>query len=110
MIVTVKVPLRERLILRDHMLGVFRKYAAERPRRQEWVPDFTNPGREELGWVIYEREQMCAEVNKVRSARGLQPILIKDFARIERQAVGHSDYDTKLSLYCAELALGEITV
>lgn len=93
------------LSVRDRMLLTFNSAAQERPKRQEFVPVVGGRGTE-LGWIAYERETMLLAVNQERLARGLEPVTVAQFTKVENLAVGHSDYDTKLSLYCAELALG----
>lgn len=106
--VTAKVPLPTRLAVRDHMLETFTKVARNRNKYSKEVPCVDDPSRTELEWIARERDVMCSAVNRMRSGRGLSPISLKDFMRIERRAVGSADYDTKLALYCAELALDEI--
>jgi len=49
---------------------------------------------------------MLAEVNYFREVRGLALVAMADLERVERQAVGHSDYTTKFALYASELAEG----
>lgn len=87
------------------MLVTFNSAAKERPKRQAFVPAVGGRGTE-LEWIAFERDTMLSAVNKERSARSLAPVTIAQFTKVENLAVGHSDYDTKLSLYCAELALG----
>ena len=100
-----KIP--ERLKLRDAMLAVFQTAAKERPKRPGVVPIPGDPRWTELAWVSFERDTMLAAVNKERSVRGLLPVTLQHFMRVEQLAVGHSDYCTKFALYCAELAMGE---
>ena len=54
-------------------------------------------------WIIAERQAMFDAVNSKRTARDKTPLLITDIERVERQAVGHSDYTHKFALYCAML-------
>ncbi len=104
-----KVPLRERLALTDQMLNTFREAAKERNARSNWIPGPGEPTAQELAWNNFERGIMVDAVNFERSARNLPPVSVRNFMIVERLAVGHSDYATKLALYCAELAVGEIT-
>lgn len=98
---------RDRLLLRDHLLIVLKNAINERNQRSEVVPDPNRLGFKELGWVLFERETMFTAVNKERSSRGLNAVDMKEFLRVEQLAVGHCDYSRKLALYCAELAVGE---
>lgn len=50
---------------------------------------------------------MLPIVNAERAKNGHDEIDLPALARVERLAVGHSDYGSKFSLYCAELSLGE---
>jgi hypothetical protein len=61
-------------------------------------------------WNVYELNIMLEAVNKVRNDNyhvlNEKPyVTLDDIRRVERGAVGHSDYSHKFSLYCAELAL-----
>jgi hypothetical protein len=67
----------------------------------------TYSGNNELAWIDSERNILYNAVNRERSIKGLQHITLNDFIKKENQAVGHSDYGSKLALYCAELVLGE---
>lgn len=104
-----KAPLRARLVLKDQMLRTFQEAAKERGDRSDWVPVPGDPTFQELKWIKFERDVMLEAVNHERSARGLSPINIRNFMMVERLAVGHSDYANKLALYCAQLAVDEIT-
>lgn len=57
-------------------------------------------------WHAYEMQVMLEEVNFFREERGLALVAMADLERVERQAVGHSDYTTKFALYASELAEG----
>ena len=57
-----------------------------------------------IAWMVYERLVMLAEVNKIRTERGMGMVAIRDIERVEQQASGHSDYGKKFAWYCAELA------
>lgn len=57
------------------------------------------------GWIAAERALMLRETNECRAGLGKPPIGIERIMRVERMAVGHSDYSSKFALYCAELAL-----
>lgn len=88
----------ERLHLRDFFKEVLEKAGEQRQKRSQWVNG-------ELAWVAFERQQMFAAVTSERARRGKPPLPITEVERVERQAVGHSDYWRKFSLYCAELVL-----
>ena len=105
-----KVPLRDRRAIQEQMFQTFQDAAKDRDKRKDYVPVPGDPTWGEPGYVAYERDVMLTAVNKERSARGLAPVTIRDFMRVEQLAVGHTDYSTKLSLYCAELAVGEIDI
>lgn len=92
-----------KLDIRAKLLKVLSAAAKERSKRQNWIRTGT---RTEIGWVIYEREQMYFAVNQERSTRGLPPVTMKDIERVEQTATGHVDYAEKFALYCAELVLG----
>jgi hypothetical protein len=62
------------------------------------------PDGPECEWAAYERARMHETVNASRSERGLPAVPIEDVIRVERLAVGHSDYSLKFAFYCAELA------
>lgn len=77
--------------------------AAQEARDQR--PDLVDgPDGPECEWTAYERTRMHEKVNEIRAERGLPPVPVEDILRVERQAVGHSDYSLKFALYCAELA------
>lgn len=68
-------------------------------------PDLVDgPDGPECEWAAYERTRMHDTVNAIRSERGLSPVPVEDIVRVERLAVGHSDYSMKFAFYCAELA------
>lgn len=58
------------------------------------------------GWIAAERRVMLDEVNEHRALLGKPPVDAAAIERVERWALGHSDYSSKFALYCAELALG----
>lgn len=93
------------LATRDRFRAVLRATMGERRQRDDVVtlPD----GSRELGWVLFERQQMFATVNQVRAEQGLPPVGMAAVERVEQMAVGHVDYFTKFALYCTELALGD---
>lgn len=77
--------------------------AAQGERDQR--PDLVNgPDGPECEWASYERTRMHETVNAIRAERGLPAVPVEDILRVERQAVGHSDYSLKFAFYCAELA------
>lgn len=55
-------------------------------------------------WIENERKLMREIVNENREKHGREPVTLADIERVERTAVGHSDYVHKFALYCAELA------
>lgn len=55
---------------------------------------------------IFEHEAMWRAVNDERARLGRVPVAIADVVRVERLALGHSDYSHKFALYGAELAWG----
>lgn len=57
-------------------------------------------------WHTYEMAVMLVEVNFIREQRGLTLATMAVLERVERQAVGHSDYTNKFALYASELAEG----
>lgn len=59
----------------------------------------------ELGWVIFERQQMHSAVNKLRAKAGLAPVPIERIERAEMSASGHIDYVEKFALRCADLVI-----
>ncbi|MFE0472445.1 hypothetical protein ACFW2V_12610 [Streptomyces sp. NPDC058947] len=90
-------------LLAARLRGVLAEAQEERPRRQELVegPD----GSPECAWAAYERGVMHAEVNRIRTQHERSEIPLELIERVERKAIGHSDYTSKFALYCAELAL-----
>ena len=54
-------------------------------------------------WIEDERQLMLETVNERRGQLGKNPLLLADVERVERGAVGHSDYVHKFALYCSEL-------
>jgi len=55
-------------------------------------------------WIEDERQLMFEIVNERREQLGKTPIPLADVERVERTAVGHTDYIHKFALYCSELA------
>jgi len=90
-------PREDRALLKA-LEDAFSKAATERPRRPLGGPDF-----ESSGWIAYEREQMLAEVNRLRAIIGKAPVPTEEFVKAERCAVGHVDYAHKLALGCRDL-------
>ncbi|MFF8932398.1 hypothetical protein ACF1AO_34610 [Streptomyces longwoodensis] len=73
--------------------------------QREQRPDVVEgPDGPECEWAAYERIRMHEKVNEIRAERGLPAVPAEDILRVERQAVGHSDYSLKFAFYCAELA------
>jgi hypothetical protein len=56
-------------------------------------------------WILDERRAMLDAVNSRRAHLGKLPVPVTDVERVERQAVGHSDYAHKFALYCTELVV-----
>ena len=73
----------------------------ERAKRPDLVE---GPDGPECAWAAYERTRMHEKVNEIRAERGLPAVPVEDILRVERQAVGHSDYSLKFAFYCAEIA------
>jgi hypothetical protein len=63
------------------------------------------PDGPECLWATYERNRMHEKVNDLRADLGLPALPLEDILRVERQALGHSDYSRKFAFYCAELAV-----
>jgi hypothetical protein len=82
------------LLTQQVLLGTL---ASQQARRREY------PG---TTWLDVEIDVMHHAVNCDRAKRGLPDINRAAVERVERMACGHSDYSSKFSLYCAELALG----
>lgn len=74
----------------------------ERDKRSHFIQ---HRGRQELAWVVFEREQLFRFVNRLRGERGKGPLPYEEIERIERAAVGHSDYSVKLALGAEVLVL-----
>lgn len=76
--------------------------AAQGERDQR--PDIVEgPDGPECQWAAYERICMHNTVNAIRADHGLPNVPIEDVIRVERLAVGHSDYSRKFAFYCAEI-------
>lgn len=74
--------------------------ANEREKRPEFID---GPDGPECEWAAYERARMHETVNELRADRGLPAVPLEEIVRVERLAVGHSDYGRKFAFYCAEL-------
>lgn len=59
--------------------------------------------RSRRDWILAERLALFEAVNARRALVGKPSVPITEIERVERQAVGHSDYGHKFALYCAEL-------
>lgn len=77
----------------------------ERSQRQKFVQ--LENGSTELGWVMYEREQMLTAVNALRSAAGRPPVSVDALEAAETRACGHVDYTSKFAIGCADLVAAE---
>ena len=76
--------------------------ASRRAERDDIVQAADGP---EMGWALYERDQMRAAVNAEREARGLPPATAGDILRVERPGRGHSDYAAQFAWACAQLVM-----
>lgn len=88
--------------IRNRILDKLVDAVAERKARPEEIT--TENGRE-FAWIVHERETVFNAVTQERAKLGKAAIPITEVIRVERMAVGHSDYTTKFALYCAELVL-----
>lgn len=77
---------------------VFAKASSERKKRPICGPNF-----EDSGWIVFERERMHEEVNRLRAQFGKGPVAIDRIKKAEQSAMGHSDYQHKLVLGCRDL-------
>jgi hypothetical protein len=62
-------------------------------------------GRTVEQWILAERECVLREVNRQRERLHLVPVDLADVERIERTAVGHTDYVSKYAHAAADLVL-----
>jgi hypothetical protein len=85
---------------RDRLQHTFNAAAAEREKRPGY-----NAAAGTFDWVLYEREQMHLEVNRIRAGNGLEPADEAALLAAESTAKGHSDYAAKFALRCADLAV-----
>lgn len=98
----------ERLPYRDligHFQDLLNEATKERKDRRDFVT--LDGGTAEFGWVLYERDVMRDEVNRLRQARGLNPVDDFTIIRVEMQASGHIDYVLKYAIGCADLVLAK---
>jgi len=89
---------RQLVIRRVELQGLFLNRLVESQKQRKVRAD----------WVFFERGVMLAAVNEERTRSNLPPCCVEMIEKVERLAVGHSDYSSKFALYCAELALGEV--
>jgi len=54
-------------------------------------------------WAAMELAAMWGRVNQERKNLDKLPVSLEDVKKVERMALGHSDYGTKFALYCTEL-------
>lgn len=87
---------------RKRLQRTFQAAAAQRDKR----PDF-NAAAGTFDWVLYEREQMRLEVNRIRARNGLPPADDDALLAAESTAKGHSDYAAKFTLRCADLTVAD---
>lgn len=85
----------ELIKLRNHLLDVL-SAAQSKFREKCEYPE----------WIQKEHEEMLTEVNIQLATRCRKPITLEDLVKIEQNALGHSDYSSKFSLYLAEVILG----
>lgn len=85
-------------------IGTLQKERSNRPGHGYFVGD--PDGLVHSCWHIYEMERLLLRVNTLRAQCGFGTITLDDLRRVERMAVGHSDYTHKLALYATELAEG----
>jgi len=98
-----------KMALRDRIQARLIAVSKERDKRMDFVPEpsyFRRPGQE-FAWIAHERAVMHALVNEERARVGKAPIPESEIARVTQYAVGHSDYGSKLALYCSELVLDQ---
>lgn len=85
----------------DSLLAALTAAQEQRDQRPDLVD---GPDGPECEWATFERATMHQGVNDIRAERGLSAIPLDAVTRVERLAVGHSDYSRKFAFYCAELA------
>ncbi|MFA5758912.1 MAG: hypothetical protein WC942_06110 [Clostridia bacterium] len=56
-------------------------------------------------WVLYERMSLLDRVNEFRRSNKLPEVGVDNIINAEKKAIGHTDYASKLALYCAEVAV-----
>lgn len=86
----------ELIQVRDHLLDIL---SAAQTKFRKKYPDTAD-------WIAKEHEVMLNEVNRMLADRGRSTITLTDLRAAEQLAVGHTDYSSKFSLYCAEIVLG----
>ena len=99
----------ELMQIRDTMRDVLTEAAKHRHKREH----VEGPGpHAELGWVIYEREQMTHAVNTARINRGLPALTVDDIRQVEQIAEGHAVLglfvDLLLRMVRAQMALAAV--
>ena len=90
----------------ERLLHVLEREMAWRPQRTgERHPSLDSMGRDIViaEWIAKERDALRNTVNDIRVERSMQPLYTDSITRAEERARGHSDYASKLALYCAEL-------
>lgn len=64
-------------------------------------------GSHDLAWVRRERYAMADAANRWLAVEGIdRTVTSADVELLERQAMGHSDYASKVALYVAEFGMG----
>lgn len=90
----------------NHFREVLLSAAEHRRERDDFVDSDADPHGQELGWVVYERQQMLDAVNAELERRGITPLVLPEtIMRVERQAQGHSDYVAKWAIGCADIVI-----
>lgn len=89
----------------DSLMSTLVRAQAERSQRDDFVR--LADGGSELGWVLYEREQMLTAVNTLRADSGKGSASIDAVQIAERRARGHVDYAWKFAIGCADLVIAD---
>ena len=89
---------RHRLI--KEFNDLFSEEAAQRPSRGGFSEETGEPM-----WVVMEAEAMLKRINEHRLVRGKTALTKERYERMETTCMGHSDYQSKLALYSAELVM-----
>lgn len=85
--------IRQFLSIRDYLINAL---SVQQAKRSQYAG---------TTWIAAERDLMLRETNECRKGLDKSPLAIEQIMRVERMALGHSDYPKKFALYCAELVL-----